>query len=59
MTIGILYYCIFRRAMKVILTVIMIGCVACSTTVKIGQTAPHNKDCYSQGLFFLNSTHLF
>ena len=23
------------------------------------ETQPHNSDCYCQGLFFLNSTHMF
>lgn len=27
--------------------------------IEIVGTQPHNSDCYSQGLFFLNSTHLF
>ena len=34
--------------------------IVCSySMIEYKKTAPHNTDCYTQGIFFLNDTHIF
>lgn len=42
---------------------LLISCLlvvsVCMGKIAIESTQPHNKNCYTQGLFFLNNTHIF
>jgi glutamine cyclotransferase len=44
-------------------TILIIFCLFCLSNcignITIESSQPHNKNCYTQGIFFLNSTHLF
>lgn len=45
--------------MKRVLFMLLLAIISSSHLLETYEHTKHRKDCYSQGLFFLNDTHIF